>query len=100
MNFAREYNPPLLSLRCHTMRQSRWWDLGNQFDRIVWVRHCRKLKARGCGHARGGVRGMGWVRRYARFGSWLALAALALQLVLSFGHIHLDGVHRAHPLWF
>ena len=32
-----------------------------------------------------------------RFGSWLALAALALQLVVSFGHVHLDGVHRTYP---
>ena len=39
---------------------------------------------------------MRWIRN-RRFGSWLALAALALQLVVSFGHVHLDGVHRAHP---
>jgi hypothetical protein len=26
--------------------------------------------------------------------SWLALAALALQLVVSFGHVHLEGIHR------
>jgi hypothetical protein len=26
---------------------------------------------------------------------WLALAALALQLVLSFGHVHLDGASRS-----
>ena len=32
-----------------------------------------------------------------RFGSWLALAALALQLAVSFGHVHLDGVHRTYP---
>lgn len=32
-----------------------------------------------------------------RWGGHLALAALALQFVLSFGHIHLDGVHRAYP---
>jgi hypothetical protein len=33
-----------------------------------------------------------------RFASWLALAALALQLVLSFGHVHPDGVHRAYDV--
>jgi hypothetical protein len=27
------------------------------------------------------------------FGRWLALFALALQLVVSFGHVHLDGIH-------
>ncbi len=35
---------------------------------------------------------MQWVRPNRRFGSWLALIALALQLALSFGHVHLDGV--------
>jgi hypothetical protein len=33
---------------------------------------------------------MGWVRIKRRCGSWLALAAMALQLVLSFGHVHVD----------
>ena len=32
-----------------------------------------------------------------RVGSWLALSALALQLVVSFGHVHLDGVNRIYP---
>lgn len=32
--------------------------------------------------------------RRGRFASWLALTALALQLVLSFGHVHLDGTGR------
>jgi hypothetical protein len=33
---------------------------------------------------------MRWVRTKRRSGAWLALAAMALQLVLSFGHIHLE----------
>ena len=33
---------------------------------------------------------MRWVRTNRRCGSWLALAAMTLQLVLSFGHFHLD----------
>ncbi len=33
---------------------------------------------------------MHWFRSRARFWSWLALCALAIQLVLSFGHVHLD----------
>jgi len=37
---------------------------------------------------------MRWIHT-RRFGSCLALAALALQLVLSFGHVHLHGVR--HP---
>jgi hypothetical protein len=41
-------------------------------------------------------RPMRWFYNW-RFGNWLAPAALALQLVLSFGHVHLDGVHRTHP---
>ena len=43
-------------------------------------------------------RPMRWLYNW-RFGSWLALAALALQLVVSFGHVHLDGVHRTYPFW-
>jgi hypothetical protein len=40
------------------------------------------------------------VRSNARFGSWLALFALALQLTLSFGHVHVSGhFGRAAP-WF
>ena len=35
---------------------------------------------------------MRWFRSHARLGSWLALSALALQLALSFGHIHLKDV--------
>jgi hypothetical protein len=35
---------------------------------------------------------MQWVRPNMRFGSWLALVALALQLAVSFGHVHLDVV--------
>ena len=38
---------------------------------------------------------MRWVRCNSRLGGWLALAALALQIVVSFGHVHLDGVARA-----
>ena len=38
---------------------------------------------------------MRWVRRTKRrSSSWLALAAIALQLVLSFGHIHLEKLGR------
>jgi hypothetical protein len=33
---------------------------------------------------------------WRRLASWLALAALALQLAVSFGHVHLDGIYRAH----
>ena len=33
---------------------------------------------------------MGWMRRSIRFGSSLALLALAFQLTLSFGHIHAE----------
>jgi hypothetical protein len=36
---------------------------------------------------------MGWVRIHKRYGAWPGLAALALQLVLSFGHVHIGNVH-------
>jgi hypothetical protein len=39
---------------------------------------------------------MRWVRR-KRFAGWLALAALVLQLVLTFGHVHLDDIDRTSP---
>ena len=42
---------------------------------------------------------MGWVSSHKRHGAGLALVALALQIVLSFGHVHLenfDGARAAH----
>lgn len=36
------------------------------------------------------------VPRCRRIASWLALGALVLQLVLSFGHVHLDGRYGAN----
>jgi hypothetical protein len=33
---------------------------------------------------------MGWIHRHKRQGAMLALAALALQIVLAFGHVHLN----------
>jgi len=33
---------------------------------------------------------MRWIRRNSRFGSWTAILALAIQLVLSFGHVHFE----------
>jgi hypothetical protein len=35
---------------------------------------------------------MRWFRANIRFGSRLALLALALQVVLTFGHVHVDGL--------
>jgi hypothetical protein len=50
---------------------------------------------------------MGWFRSRSRRGSYLALFALAVQLVLSFGHVHLEsgapvaghasGLFAVHP---
>ena len=34
------------------------------------------------------------LRYGGRFASWLALIALAIQLAVSFGHVHLDGISR------
>ena len=39
------------------------------------------------------MRDMGWVRFHRRCGAWPGLAALVLQLALSFGHIHIGNVH-------
>jgi|SRR6516164_10137737 hypothetical protein len=40
---------------------------------------------------------MRWFRSRIRLGSRLALFALAIQIVLSFGHVHLDGIAAANP---
>ena len=40
---------------------------------------------------------MGWVWLHRRHGALLALAALVLQIVLSFCHVHLRGVTRSAP---
>jgi hypothetical protein len=36
--------------------------------------------------------GMGWIDRHKRHGIVLALLALALQMVVAFGHVHLRGL--------
>jgi hypothetical protein len=41
---------------------------------------------------------MGWFRGQGRLGAWLALVALALQLGLSFGHIHAEAPDHAPGL--
>jgi hypothetical protein len=42
---------------------------------------------------------MQWVRVNRRFGAWCALVAIALQVVLSFGHAHrADGFRSGGPL--
>jgi hypothetical protein len=38
---------------------------------------------------------MGWFRRRCRLGGWVALAAIALQLALSFGHFHSGALGHA-----
>jgi hypothetical protein len=41
---------------------------------------------------------MHWIRKNSRFGSWAAVVALAIQLVVSFGHIHLEDFQTASSL--
>jgi hypothetical protein len=43
---------------------------------------------------------MRWRWSDRRLGAWLALFALAVQLVISFGHVHLEGVTRTDPARF
>jgi hypothetical protein len=38
---------------------------------------------------------MRWFRDNLRHGSWLALIALAINIALSFGHVHAIGGHRS-----
>jgi hypothetical protein len=42
-------------------------------------------------------RAMHWVRAKRRIGAWVALFALSLQLVLSFGHVHVHKVALSGP---
>lgn len=39
---------------------------------------------------------MAWIRTNRRFGAWWALLAIALQIVLSFGHAHRSDEVRLH----
>ena len=41
---------------------------------------------------------MGWVHGHRRRGAYLALAALLLQIAISFGHVDLDGAAGAEHL--
>jgi hypothetical protein len=40
---------------------------------------------------------MGWLDRHKRHGAVLALIALALQIAVAFGHVHLHGVAQNAP---
>ena len=82
-----------LSLPCHTLHKSLQLDVHctpivlpvpSEPDE-VWLGHRPKVGSP-----------MRWARR-KRFAGWLALAALALQLVLTFGHVHIDSIHRTSP---
>src|SRR4051812_17897357 len=42
---------------------------------------------------------MRWIRSNMRLGASSALVALAVQLILSFGHVHLDGAGRGLHGW-
>jgi hypothetical protein len=42
--------------------------------------------------------GMGWVHRHKQCGAVLALIALALQIALTFGHVHLRGLAGGSPV--
>jgi hypothetical protein len=42
--------------------------------------------------------GMGWFRGQSRLGGWVALVAIALQLALSFGHVHSEALSRASEI--
>ena len=47
----------------------------------------------GCGFS-----GMGWFRGRSRLGGWVALVAIALQLALSFGHVHHEALGHASEM--
>jgi hypothetical protein len=41
---------------------------------------------------------MGWFRGRSRLGVWVALVAIALQLALSFGHVHSEAFSHASEI--
>jgi len=41
---------------------------------------------------------MGWFRSKRRWGSWCAIFALAIQFVITFGHVHVEGFVRSPGL--
>ena len=41
---------------------------------------------------------MGWFRGRCRLGGWVALVAIALQLALSFGHVHREAFSHASEI--
>jgi hypothetical protein len=41
--------------------------------------------------------GMAWLHRHRRHGALFAIAALVLQILVSFGHVHLHGVAQSAP---
>jgi hypothetical protein len=45
-----------------------------------------------------GFRPMRWFRGHGRLGGWVALVAIALQLVLSFGHVHHEAYAHASEI--
>jgi DUF2946 family protein len=64
----------------------------DEFPRLMLSSHslrCRCSLISGSGKGVG--RDMRWIRSNVRLGAWCALFALAVQLVLSFDHVHLNG---------
>ena len=56
--------------------------------------HCNST----IGFGAGCEMGMGWIWLHRRHGALLALAAVVLQVLLSFGHVHLRGMAQSAPL--
>lgn len=74
--------------------------VGNDFldrpgTRRNYHRDCTDNRHRHRRHANGLELKMLSFRYRGRVGSWLALVALAFQLAVSFGHVHLEGVARS-----
>jgi hypothetical protein len=57
--------------------------------------HCYKWGLPGTTFGSNGGSGMRWFRSHIRSGAWLALCALALQLALTFAHVHPLAIAKA-----
>jgi hypothetical protein len=76
--------------RCYIRATITLFLLTSKFFGIARVCFGGRLWCRICGAGANAVLLMRWVRINRRWSTYLALAAMALQLVLSFGHIHLE----------
>src|SRR5690349_24567587 len=93
---APPLSPPMLERaayqRAPAFRKGQNMRFRRKAENLLTSPHCFAPQIRSIILAKHEAFEMFWFRFHPRFCSWVALFALAIQLVLSFGHIHLDDV--------